>query len=501
MIQIQIFATVTTLVGLVAEPSQADSHATAPDFPCLNPPSLSADIPHDSPITDQNSLNCFAWSEFIAVNWAAEGTAQPADPSDPVANFGQPGDPRPTVWETYADIHNVFLPGGVAPLPFGQRPPLPPACAAYEGQGLRSLARSAKVSVEFQVPSDISEAFPFNGSPNWLADRYGNQVFYEILINEDEYNYFVQNHLYNAEIGYLKTAGGQQVDLPKGAIGGALGAMEFKAAWVTMAQGDHDWSTYKQSTAVIYDAAHDSCEVADVALVGLHIIHKTESQPQWIWATFEHQDNAPDLRDAQAGTAGDGFLFYNPSCTAQTIPAQCVGNSVLNPDGSTFCDATLVGSPSMTSCQPNTSPGFCITPACPAMSVQVARQNPIADGQDNLVASLNQAAHQMIAQTAPDSVFLNYMLVDVLWSDSPVDQNTATLPPPLAPLSISGMRPAPTERPIVNTTMETYIQSTTCIECHQGAKLAWPEADGSLTPFASDYSFVLKSALPLPPSQ
>ncbi len=470
----------------------------SPDFPCLNPPTLDSTVPSDSPITDQNSLNCFAWQEFIALNWKADGIDAPAGP-DPVANFGAPDDTGPTVWETYSDIHSVFLPDGSPPPPFGELPPAPAACAETYTPGTRVLTRSSKVSVDFEAPDDIAEAFPFDGSPNWLADRDGNQVWYEIMINRDEFDYIVANRLYNAVEGYLATLGGQKVDLPRGRTGGAVGAIELKSAWVEVPDPAQPvWSTYKLTEALIHDPAHGSCETATLALVGLHIIHKTESQPQWIWSTFEHVANAPDAAAVSAGDVGNEFRFFNPSCAPQAIPAQCVGNSVARPDGTLFCDAAKVGSPTETSCTPNASPGFCVTPDCPPMPVQVAREHAIADGQDNLVASLNAAAQSMIRAAAPDSVFANYMLVDVLWSDSPVDENTPNRGPSTAPLSISGMRPAPTERPVANTTMETYIQGTTCISCHMGAKLAWPSQNDALTPFASDYSFSFQNARPIP---
>jgi hypothetical protein len=35
------------------------------------------------------------------------------------------------------------------------------------------------------------------------------------------------------------------------------------------------------------------CERRQVALIGLHIIQKTPKRRQWVWATFEHADNAP----------------------------------------------------------------------------------------------------------------------------------------------------------------------------------------------------------------
>ena len=43
------------------------------------------------------------------------------------------------------------------------------------------------------------------------------------------------------------------------------------------------------------------------ALVGLHIVYKTPSRPQWIWSTFRHVDNVPELDDR----SGRSFTFHN----------------------------------------------------------------------------------------------------------------------------------------------------------------------------------------------
>ena len=485
---IPIIAILTSGASFLPLSAQADSA----DFPCLNPPSMNSTVPSDTPIADQNSLNCFAWQEFIALNWTASDIDTPA-PDDPMAYFGRPGDLTPTVWETYSDIHHVFLKDGAHPPPFGHFGPQSEACAAHLESGKRVLTRDSKFNVNFEFPEDVAEAFPFNGAPAWLADRDGNQVFYEILMNRDEYDYIVENELYNAMTAYLKTAGGQHVDLPRGKAGGAVGSIELKAAWIEVPDPENTpkWGTYKLSEAVIHDQAEGTCDTAIVALAGLHIIHKTTSQPQWIWATFEHKNNAPDQRDVDSGNFDDIYRFFNPACAPIAIPKQCVGNVLGG------CDSNKIpgGAPDMTSCVPNTPPGYCVSSECAPSPVQVTRQFPIPNGQDNLVQDANKAAQALIREAAgEDSVFANYMLIDVLWSDSPVDENITNRPPPTTPLSISGMRPSPTEHPISNTTMETYIQGTTCIMCHQGAGLNQPTGFGDTESFASDYSFSFSNA-------
>ena len=56
-----------------------------------------------------------------------------------------------------------------------------------------------------------------------------------------------------------------------------------------------------------------------LGLVGLHIVHKTDSEPQWIWSTFEHVNNVP----AAADPAGAHYNFYRAGCatSAMSTPA------------------------------------------------------------------------------------------------------------------------------------------------------------------------------------
>lgn len=85
---------------------------------CLAPPFLVAsdsgkqpyDVPKDMALTRQADANCFAWQEFIALNWAASSAmrGQP-DKNVPASQFGDPNDQQPTVWETYKESDEVFL--------------------------------------------------------------------------------------------------------------------------------------------------------------------------------------------------------------------------------------------------------------------------------------------------------------------------------------------------------------------------------------------------------
>ena len=55
-----------------------------------------------------------------------------------------------------------------------------------------------------------------------------------------------------------------------------------------------DPSRFYTTTALILDTKTKTCEPRLVGLVGLHVVMKTKQLPQWLWATFEQVDNAPD---------------------------------------------------------------------------------------------------------------------------------------------------------------------------------------------------------------
>jgi len=451
----------------------------------VNAPALSPGVPGDSPILGQPAFDCFAWQEFIALNWPVPLQAGAAPAGS--AELGKPGDTSPVVWETYMDVHGIMRDDAQPPIPWGESPPVPEACRRLEqaAGGARVLRMTSKFHVDFEEPDDFEEAAPTQ-QPNWLADRDGNLVWYEILIDKPEYDYIAQNGFYNAETQLQKVSSGVHINLPRGVYNAGQGAMELKAAWLTVQDPKAEkWRRYKLSRALAYDPRHDTCDFITVALVGLHILHKTETQPQWTWATFEHVDNAPD--PSQVATAGERYTFYRSDCKPQPVSAHCqnvVKKGCQPPDDN-----------DQTSCTPNTEPAYCLQldgepdKLCRPYPIQVVREMPIPDSNDNPIQRLNKGVQEMYRKANPDSVWQYYQLVDVLWSDSAVDENLAPKPP-VTPLSQSGLRPSPPSLPVSNAVLETYVQNLACVNCHHSATIA----DAQDPAFASDYTFVLGMA-------
>ena len=124
------------------------------------------------------------------------------------------------------------------------------------------------------------------------------------------------------------------------------------------------------------------------SLVGLHILHKTENQPTWVWATFEQIDNVPG-----SSSPPDGYNFHNPNCTSKTV----------NLSG---------GSTATVNCTVNTSPPYHLNLAAP-VPIQITRQNPI---DPSSAAPINQLMQKNIKNLYSNSVWQYYQLVDVIWS-------------------------------------------------------------------------------------
>jgi hypothetical protein len=494
-----IIVAIHPITGHVAGVQQRSRTAAAtPSWPCsIGIPTISSAIPNDAILTNQPTLNCFAWQEFIALNWAASPTQRGvADPKATPAQFGTPSALAPKVWETYKANSEVFLPGGATPKGWNDPPP-PPSCSTGSAAAMAQLRKpGTRVLSMSSAFGDFNLNETNQASGQWLADQNGNLIWYEIKLNLDEFNTIVKSQFYNATVqltaastGKNPISGGQyQVQLPSGCLSGSCphngqpmaGAIELKSAWRILP--DSSLNGRDLTSQAVLVGANGSCSTATVGLVGLHIIHKTITQPQFIWATFEQVDNVPPASPA---------TFSSSSCQCQTvIPSACM----IPPPKSALFQNCITKQQQGQTCTPNTPPPYnTVTAGCKAYPIQVSRSRPISNNSSDPVVATNTAAQQLITTSNPHSVFQYYQLVDVLWSGSAVDSytNPPGQPGPTVPLSMSGATPDPVALPVANTTMETYVQSNTCLSCHVYANAAGSK--GSMA-YASDFSFLLGDA-------
>ncbi|UEQ75780.1 hypothetical protein J8N07_19350 [Chryseobacterium arthrosphaerae] len=408
-----------------------------------DPPSITYKLAGDSTCahSSQDVLNCFAWKNFIALNWAASAQRGVPDTTATAANYGMPGDYSPTVWESFASNDEVFAPKNLLTWNLKSK-------NGYVKQ-INEINKFTDINISIPKAtlraavgnSNVDEILQAEGS--WLTDQSGNIVWYEIKINNIESDFIRRNKLY--DYNSLKEYGtaNNGVWLP-------MESIELKAAWRIIPEDKLDSlkNYYKISKAMVPEIKgfKDKKPVFGkstqkyLGLVGLHIIRKTPQSPQFNWMTFEHIHNAPNEGQADPSVR---YCFYNPKSTKTPNIAPVIGQDSLN------------------------------TP------VQVVRVNKIK----TKLQKLNTQMQQLIRASNPKSVWQYYQLVNIQWPENPIQDNGNNKS---APLMEGGITPSD----ISNTTMETYAQQKQCMDCHKYASVV-----GSGMP-PTDYSFIFLKVKP-----
>ena len=410
---------------------------------------------------NQSEADCFAWQQFVTLNW----------PVTDGASFGEPGDKSFVQWETFMPKDVMFQKNGVAPPAWGTL--VSPHYTRKFGdlallrnkKSTKLLTFTSKVSGGDTLQDlDIHQAFPQN-KPNWLGAQNETNVWYEIMLNKDYYDFVVSRGYYNAAVQHDSAKAGIPLNFPKGEYGGAVGAIELKAAWMEVKNESlPKWKRYKLSRAVVLDPFSDTLREATVALVGLHILHKTTNQPTWVWATFEQVDNVPGGETPPAG-----YNFYNPDCQPRNVALSGGGSATVR-------------------CSSNVAPPYYLNKANP-VPLQVTRTNPI-DAVD--AEPVNKRMQENIRKFYPNSVWQYYELVDVIWS-----QRIQPDPkkPIEAPRNISTSSMTSGAHIVANTTLETYVQDQfTCYNCHVFSHIAHYPPDSANNNIFGDFSFAIKFA-------
>lgn len=439
-------ALVAGLVGVIS-PSPAGAQNAGGQPP---PPPFICDqgMPQIKPLflaaTDsfENNVDCLAWQDFIYLMWPADSTQRGVP--DPTRKLGASG---PTVWETYRTVDTVFLPGGADPGPWQQ--PLTAhqltMTSKISPAVLTNIVRSAAASRTAFPPAILKIIKQAGGGT--LYDLNRNPVYYEVAIDEPEYDYIRTNALYNAN-KQAAFALRNVIALPSGQDGvmqQVTGAVEVKAAWKVLSGNDNADRFHTVQAQV-----GDSKTPVTVGLVGFHmfILGGVRGSSQGAWATFAQVDNAP----LQRAPLKPPYNFYNPNCKAPGKP----------------------------SCPVN------VKDANPGQVMQMTADASQAD-------KLNGYMQTILKQNDPKSPWQYYKLIDVQWPKHPI--NISKSKPPLkAPLPNGDPNVPLFGKDMLNPVIETFVQlprfppGVGCLTCHQHASTA-----GAGT-YATSYSFIFARA-------
>lgn len=462
--------------------------------------SLSYDLPGDVgislPTTDaQGYFDELSWSTFLAINAPEVGGEVSTD-----------GDNR-TQWQDWSSTVDLIQ-CQVDPQSCGCPPGgcvsgdhfYPPECQEIpDFQNYRVLDQLSKVDDSFLQAANGS----LSNDP--LIDSLGKFVRYEIQLSPATYDFIVENRYFDESVlaaitepvvfpcGEESYTGGDPAD-PR------VGGIVLKNAWMEL--GTRDARRYHTEDLLVYNPAFRnstgvaSCEIKTMALVAMHINHKTTKQPNWIWSTFEHQRNAPDCTSLpppgdEKGTGPStgcptsvsfDYNFNNQLCSLWGDPDLCQTCNAAPVSNAPGCDNPDV----------EDDVSWCLDqpPAKQAGLSQLCRQVPVADNYPTAQAS-NKACGRALGWK---SAWWNYQLVSTQWSNFASDtcQNASadtdrTLIEPQVAISGFG---EPTRPFLANNAIESYTRSN-CIGCHLRATV-----DGTKNTPSTDLSYWLQLEVP-----
>jgi hypothetical protein len=248
---------------------------------------------------------------------------------------------------------------------------------------------------------------------NMLVGKNGYPVYASVHMNASYFNTVKQNMIVNNGYQNPPTAPNDYF---------TVGAGVIKATWLRLDEGEQPpvgtFTTQAEVPLLKVDTANNqvvtSGEVIEVtvALVGLHVVGLTPDHPEFLWATFEHNLNAPMLDDNtfcdNLGEQGclkvsdpSNYTFYQSNTQYDNVNLQ--NQEVTNKAALSFGQTSQKFSPATNVVQKNKTGG----------------ENNSPNGPAN-ITNLNESAQGFLsalsAKTAnPQSVFSHYNLIGTVW--------------------------------------------------------------------------------------
>lgn len=425
ILRIVIFAFILSFLPAwqVDSPIAVSAQPGCPDTPVvtIDTPQTPADvcIPSGFGGNPIQYFDDYSWRTFLSMVWpVTDGQRGVPDATKKIGDISVP-----LVFETLKNDWEIFQPSGAAPSSWNDFTATNP-CGVAIGFNDMILASFTKFG-------NLGEAGSSRQNPliHALPSQNGKWVRYLTAFNQTEYTQIVNGKLY--------LLSSLQSSAP---ITFQSGALDVKSAWMDMTGiPDSQVSRYYTRSALVLDPRSPAgpCTAITVGLVGLHIVQKTPSRPQWIWSTFEQVDNVPPT---PAATGPFGFNDGKGTPSPLTLPPP------KNQDPNGGFPASNWASPTV---------------------YNVVRIKPIDTQGNGSLATSTQATNAKYQQALAGTVWQFYQLVMTQW---PLQLN----PPNPIPSAQNGF-PANTfpgtgaASAFSNTTLETWDQSsigTGCMACH-----------------------------------
>ena len=356
-------------------------------------------FPDDAAFPNQPN-NCdfhqWSWQTFLAL--MSPGDASNVD--------------GPRVFEQLADPQDLFRPDGPR--------------QDYPG---RDVGAGPEYLVNQAGPND-----------NVLIDQKGQLVYYSVFLNQTYWDFVVSNEYYGLD--NLQAATAEDV-FP-------VGTLELKVSWRVASEGENVYIEDAERRYYVVDAAvptyavrnnrvvaTDGTRAVTLAMVGMHVVGVVNGHHEFVWATFEQLDNAPNS-EPDSGPATDGPF-----------------------GGEGPWSLYRLGTPSDQTNIFDTS-----APAAPA---DVTRFDPWGGGSEtntNNVIVLNESV--WAALPAGRALMKEYFEAGAIWTTGLRPLNDAGFEAGIDPAETlkGSFQAGNTQAGIANTTMETFTQFQNCFYCH-----------------------------------
>jgi hypothetical protein len=340
-----------------------------------------------------------------------------------------------------------------------------------------SLAPRVALRREPLSSSDILQA----GSQGIVVDKKGKAVYYAIHLN-DVFSDFIRRHGYT-DFAKLKFAPADQ-EFPRGSL-------EIKSSWRIVPDDEPAGvtDTYFTTQAAVSPLRNNAGVIevdpghpltAKVALLGIHVVGRVDGHPEFIWATFEHNGNAPDGSTTDIPAMGGQPAQTN---VANQDPAKPV--DVMDKDYIMYKKGTLAKD-----CNVNRPKELVLDEKTQTITGQrsIFRVFPFGgDDEPCVIKTLNDSVHDQIRQqqaTLPKDkydklrVWTNYDLKGAIWLNNPAYFRERVDFAQLADDTKNANKILGGDTRLSNTTIESYTQGTvdattkvrgiqSCFHCHR----------------------------------
>jgi hypothetical protein len=406
----------------------------------------------------QDRFDFFSWKTFIALNWPSLPTGMP----DTHACFSQ--NTHSTVWEHWMPSSRIYVNKGKTPTPWkdGEYSPTQyfsnhkglhtrikhvPEHVHPLNSGTYSTMKISKVDSQFTI---------FDADQYPVVDKHHMYTLFEIFYNHAAYDYVVKSKLYSKEgqqqfvenwpsktSGLAMVINKDTVNIerqfkrayfPVGNVKDSSksygdttffftknpGAIIIKSAWIVLTSKS-EYDKYFTRTIKVKDKTGLKTRV--LGLVAMHFIHKVAEVTQWVWSSFEHIHNAPNIGPNGKAILEKGvdYLYFDEQNK----------------------DTSLYNKHFKGKYQPNP---FKRRPT------QVVNVMPSLKSTDHV----NNLFHALIAKEDKHSVWLHYRLIGTQWVFNPTLFQFG-----------SSYRP----KMMSNALMETYAQrESSCLGCHKESR-------------------------------